>query len=402
MFRKPDFWLVFAAFLLPSASHLLTVYALTFYLLEHYADLPHLVSTAELMNTLPVLAGFLFIGLAADRFHRKHLALAALACRFVFAAALMFSITSGWFALIFTLLFSRMLFHKLFAATEMAILQGLLQPHEFEKAASLKQLMNGLLALCGSLIALFIYRRFGITGVLTVDAVMTTCSIILMLGAKIPVAAALPNGPLLRPSWKTVLLDVRQGLGYVWSKRVLRSFLFAFMVFGLMNAILAALPHYSLRYRLTSEIETYQQYIVLFTSLLGLSFIIGSLSAAWWRRFIHRELIIRYGMLAVSLLLTLLGLMPTPAMFFIAVFMIGYIIVMINIVIGGWIPQVVEPAYMGRTSSLLDPASVLTKSAGLLLCSLLFPHSITLTGLYLLFGVLLLAGTAFIWRLQRD
>src|SRR5690606_169265 len=146
------FWLVFISFVLPSASLVLTIYALSFFLLEYFADSPELISYAELLNTLPVLVGFLFIGLAVDRFHRKQLALISLLLRLLFSALALTCLYYDLLAVTFAMLFARMLFHKLFVTMEMAIIQGLLQEHEYVQAASLKQLINGALALTGSFI----------------------------------------------------------------------------------------------------------------------------------------------------------------------------------------------------------------------------------------------------------
>src|SRR5690606_22136215 len=144
-------------------------------------------------------------------------------------------------AVTFAMLFARMLFHKLFVTMEMAIIQGLLQEHEYVQAASLKQLINGALALTGSFIALFIYREFGMIGIMLIDCFFTLLSVILISRANIPIAVCLPNGQhkqlYLRQSFHTFWIEIKQGFRYVWSSWTFRSILFLYMVFGILNAI---------------------------------------------------------------------------------------------------------------------------------------------------------------------
>lgn len=401
--RNKSFWLVFAAFVLPTASLVLTVYALSFFLLEHFASKPQYVSLAELMGTLPIIAGFIFIGLATDRLHRKHLALAALVFRFLFAVSLLITIYNGWMSLVFAMLFCRMFFHKLFVTMEMAIIQGLLSSEEYVKAVSIRQLINGILAISGSFAALFLYQNYGVTGIIAIDCIFTLIAFGLMYKANIPETVSLPSGRMksLKQSFRSILSDIIQGFVYVWTKPNLRSFLIAFMFFGIINAILATLPLYSIRFVLTSDVETYKQYAVIFSFLLGLSFILGSLSSPLWRKFLSPKRTILLSMMVVSVLLTLLGLIQLPWLFFLSLFIVGFFIVMINIVIGSWLPQIVDPAFMGRTYSLLDPAALSTKSLGLIVCSWVFPQTLSLTVLYFLFGAVLLIGVLSIWRLLK-
>lgn len=403
LIRNKSFWIVFAAFVLPSASHVLTVYALSFFLLEYYANHPEYVSFAELMSTLPVIAGFLLIGLATDRLHRKHLGLAALAFRLLFAASLLISLSNGWIALVFVMLFCRMFFHKLFTTMEMAIIQGLLPSDDYVKVASLKQLVNGILAVSGSFIALFVYRNYGIEGILLIDCAFTIFAFLLMYWARIPDSVSLPNGrsKSLRQSWHSLLGDIKDGFVYVWSQQLLRSFLLAFMFFGVINALLATLPLYSIRFELTQDTDTYLNYATLYSFLLGLSFVLGSLSSSLWVRRISPKQMIRVAMLIVSVLLTLLGFMQYPWLFFCTIFVVGFFIVMINIQVGGWLPKIVEPTFMGRTYALLDPSALSTKSLGLIFCSWVFPQIVPLFALYLIFGIVLLLGTFIVWRLLK-
>lgn len=403
MIRQPNFWIVFIAFILTNASNILTIYALSFFLLEQYVDNPELLSTAELMNTLPIIVGFLLIGIFTDRFHRKHLALVSLGFRLLLAVSLTLFISSGWLTLVFALLFLRTFFHKLFSTMEMAIIQGLLESHEYVKVASMKQLVNGVLAMTGSFVALYLYRSCGIVGVMAVDACFTAGSLLLMWLAKIPLSATLPNG---RPQHsvgliRSLLASVREGFAYAWSKRILRSFLVVFMVFGVVNAILATLPLYSIRYTLTSDVETYQQYMVMFSFLLGLSFVIGSVSSPLWARRLEARRTIGASALVISILITLLGFISVPWLFFVNVFLLGLVIVIANIVIGGHIPQIVSPSFMGRIYSLLDPAALATKSVGLVSIGYLYPQLVSLDIVYLVMGALLLIGVAMIWRLLR-
>lgn len=403
--RNSSFWLVFASFVLPSASLILTIYALSFYLLEYYVDRPELIPLAELMNTLPILLGFLFIGLAVDRFHRKRLALISLMLRFLFAACTLISLYYEWLGVALAMLFGRLLFHKLFTTMEMAIIQGIIQEQQYLQVASLKQLINGTLAITGSFIALYIYREFGMIGIMVIDCLFTVIAAILISRARIPIAVCLPNGdrPQLsfRQSLGTIWLDCKHGFRYVWSAPTFRSFLFAFMLFGLVNAILATLPLYSMRFVLTDDVITYQRYTVTFSFLLGLSFMLGSLFFSFLGKTLDARKTVKINLTLLTLLLPALGFIANPVLFYIIVFIIGTIIVVINVTIGAWIPKVVHPAYMGRTYALLDPSSLLTKSLGLLACGWLYPTLVSLHAMYLIFGLALLVGTAIIWRLMR-
>lgn len=351
LIRNTGFWLVFAAFILPSASHVLTIYALSFYLLEHYAGNPGYVSTAELMNTLPIIAGFLLIGTAVDRFHRKRLALVALLLRFGFAAGILICLGYGFIETAFALLFCRMLFHKLFVTMEMAIIQGLLEAHQFVKVASLKQIVNGTFAITGSFAALFIYRKYGITGIMALDCLLTLAAFLLMHRVKLTDSACMPNGTQhsLGRSLRSMWIDTKHGFNYVWSTPMLRSFLFTFVVYGVINAILATLPLYSMRYVLTEDTKAYQHYTVLFSFLLGISFVLGGTISTLLKRLPNTKQTVKISLLLLSILLPLMGQIHSPLPFFAITFVVGLLVVMNNITIGGWLPQIVSPAFMGRT-----------------------------------------------------
>ena len=400
--RASAFWYVFAAFILPTASHLLTVYALSLFLLEHYPDRPAYVSTTELMGTLPVLAGFLVIGLAVDRFHRKYLALLSLILRIFLVCGLIFAISQQWFVALFALLFVRMFFFKLFATMEMSILQGLLAAHEYMKASVLKQFATGVLALTGSFVALYIYRSYGIHGVFVIDGIFSLIAVFLLAKADVPESASLPNGregdgrPLL-----SVLADVKAGLVYVWNSLTLRSILLAFMTFGLLNAMLAVLPIFSIRFELTADVATYQNYATWMSFMLGTSFVLGSLTSTWWHKRLRLFILIPGGLGVIALLLTLLGVVRMPVLFFAIIFVIGFVIVMINVMVGGTLPRIVTPAYMGRTYALLDPASLATKSVALMAIGYLFPNVFSLLTLYIVSGCLLLLNMFIVAILLR-
>jgi len=400
--RNSSFWLVFTSFVLPSASLVLTIYALSFFLLEYFADSPELISYAELLNTLPVLLGFLFIGLAVDRFHRKHLAVVSLLLRLLFSALAMLFLYYDFIVATFAMLFARMFFHKLFATMEMAIIQGLLQEHEYVQAASLKQLINGILALSGSFIALFIYRKFGMTGIMAIDCLFTLLATLFISRARIPLAACLPNGRhqhhRLRQSLVTFWTETKLGIRYVWSSWTFRSILFIYMVFGIANAFIATLPLYSLRFVLADGVETYQQYAATFSFMLGLAFALGSLGYSLIGKALHPGKTVKTTLILLPMLFLTLGFIHHAMLFFTIVFIIGLTIVILNVTIGAWLPKIVAPAYMGRTYALLDPASLSMKSMALLLCGWLYPKLLTLPMMYVLFSLLIAIGAAIVWR----
>lgn len=400
--RNSSFWLVFASFVLPSASMVLTIYALSFYFLDVYSERPGLIPLSELMHALPILAGFLLIGLAVDRFHRKHLATISLILRLLFAVMTIVSLQFDWLGAAFGMLFARMLFHKLFSTMEMALIQGLLQEQHYSQFASMKQIIAGLLAIGGSFVALAIYREYGIVGIMLVDCVFNIIAVFFIRRATIPLAVSLPNGVLqyrsARQSLHALWLDVRRGMQYIWRAPSSRSILFAFLWFGCINAILATMPLYTIRFTLTDQGEDYQQAVVTFSFLLGLSFVVGGLIFSAIGKALRPGLTIKIGMLVLTVLLPSLGYITNQVLFFLAVSLIGLMIVTINAAIGTWIPKAVDPAYMGRTYALLEPASVLTKSLGLAAIGWLYPGAVTLSALYLLSGFILLCGMAIIWR----
>ncbi|MDT2305878.1 MFS transporter [Paenibacillus larvae] len=131
LFRNANFVRLFIATMASQLGTMVGNMAFAFYLLNRFSSQPSYATIAELMYTLPTLFVFLIVGMAADRFHRKHIAEYSDWIRAGLTIILMLSIAKDWVVFSFLILFLRSAVAKFFGPAEAAMIQGILTPEQY-------------------------------------------------------------------------------------------------------------------------------------------------------------------------------------------------------------------------------------------------------------------------------
>jgi len=395
LFRNPTFVkLFFAAF----ASQLGTVVgnmAFAFYLLDHYSSRPDLASLAELMYALPTLAVFWLVGVLADRLDRKRIAVNSDWIRVGLSVLLLLVVHQDWLVAAFAILFARSAIAKFFGPAEMGLLQGSLMTEQYVHAAGLNQVLMGVFMLFGISLGATAYHFVGIEGAIIIDGISFLLSGMLISWCRFPQEVSLPNGKtrLRNLRLPLILSDFRQGLQYIFKHKLLLNLVSGFLVFGIVNGVFAVLPIFTMKYKLSPD--RYEFHASLITIFLGIGFLIGSVIGPLIIKRFSKTKVLIAGLLLSSIPIIVLGSIGNIWIYFPIVLIAGIILAPVNIVLGGWLPELVEPQHMGRINAWIEPIMMLGYSCALGMISIAFPAWISISWLYYLLGLCTIAASIY-------
>ncbi|MGG3564368.1 MFS transporter [Neobacillus rhizosphaerae] len=364
--------------------------AFAFYLLDHFSKQPFYATIAELMYSLPILLVFFLVGVAADRFDRKKIAVNSDWIRAILTGFLLVSIYFNILWLVFVILFIRSAVSKFFAPAEMSILQGVLNKEQYMQASGLNQTVLGLFMLFGMGMGAISYHYIGLMGTVIIDGVSFIISGILISTCSIPLEARLPNGKthLKEINLTTVLTDFKEGLKYILHFRLLKSIVSGFLVFGLINGAFAVLPLFTMKYKL--EPDQFTQYASLFSVFLGIGFVLGSGIGSPLIKLLKVHRVIIGGVILSGVFTLIMGAVENVWLYLSIVFIMGVIIAPVNVALSGWMTELVDPKFMGRVSGWVDPLMMLAHSVSLGIIAVIFPTFVKVDTIYWAVGILLM------------
>ncbi|MFY4776943.1 MFS transporter [Metabacillus sp. RGM 3146] len=392
IFKNGIFTRLFLASLASQLGTTIGNMAFAFYLLDRFAHQPNLAAAAELMYALPTLFVFLFTGVLADRVNRQKIAIWSDWIRAGLTVLLLIAVFYNSLFVIFLILFLRAGVSKFFAPAEMAILQGVLQKEEYQKAAGLNQMLFSVFMIFGMGMGALAYQTIGIQGAVVIDGISFVISALLIQWCRISQEVNLPNGPAkmkdLYPA--ASLRDFREGLLYVGQNKLLLSIIIGFFFFGFINGALAIIPLYSMKFKL--EPEHYQWYASLFSIFVGIGFIIGSSIGTMIANKVKPYVTIIFGLFVTGLLIGSMGYISNTWIYFLFTVLTGAFLAPLNVAFAGWLPSIVDPKLMGRVNGLIEPVMMLAQSAALGVIAAISPTILpSPDGIYLLIGIVLLA-----------
>ncbi|CDN44370.1 MFS transporter [Paenibacillus sp. P22] len=403
LIRNGVFMRLFLATVCSQLASTIGAMAFAFYMLDRFSSQPAYASIAEMLYSAPTVFVFLFIGVLADRFDRKKIAENTGWIRTGLSLCMLGALAAGvWLPVIFLILFVRAGVTKFYAPAETAMIQGILKEDQYVKASGLNQSVFGVFMLFGTGIGAFVYHTVGIMGAVIIDTVGFLLTALLIRSLKLPVEVTLPNGkqPLSSLNMRSVWGDFSVGFRYIFSRKLLIALISGFALFGLINGSFAILPMLTMKYHLAPD--NYQLYASLFSVFLGIGFLAGSaLGSMLIDKFKMHQVLIAC-VLVSGLIALVLGFVASPWIYLILILVMGIILAPLNIVIGGWLPKLVEPSKMGRVSAWIDPIMMAGQTLMLGLIAWLYPSRFTLLGLYLFIAVLLLLTfVIYIFTLPR-
>jgi DHA3 family macrolide efflux protein-like MFS transporter len=397
IFRNKNYARLFLANFTSQMGSFIGLTAFMYYILDRFSDKPLYVSVTEMMYSLPMLAVFWLIGVLSDRFDRKKI---ASNCDFISAflsILLIFAVLTEKILLIFLILFIRSAILKFFQPAQQSLIQGILTKDEYTVAAGLNQMVNSMFMLFGSAIGIFVYWHLGLVGAIIIDTLSFIISGVLIRFCSINKEVCLPNG---LSHWrelnlKMVFSDIKSGYLYIIKNRLLFSLVIGFIMFGIVNGGLAVMPAFMMKYKLAPE--TYEQLMVWVGVVYGTGILLGSFVASLVApKFKLYELIIS-GIMVTGIFLGLTGLSTNVYLYFSLNFVAAFALPFINIGIGGWMPQIIDPKMMGRVQGVVSPVNMLSQSLTLGIIALTFPRLISIEGLFIIIGGILAIVGIFYW-----
>ena len=395
LFNNPLFVRLFAANFASQLGTVVGNMAFAFYLLDRFGSRPYYTTLAELMYALPTLVVFLFVGVLADRLDRKRIAANSDWIRAGLTALLLVTLHYGWIAAAFALLFLRSAVSKFFSPAEAGLLQGSMDKEQYTQAAGLNQTVMGLFMMFGMGLGSLAYQHLGIEGAVIIDGVSFLVSGALIASCRFVPEVRLPNGKTSLRSlrFRQVTADFAEGYRYIRRSKLLLALLTGFLLFGFINGVFSVLPIFTMKYKLSPE--HYQQYSALITIFLGIGFLVGSAVGSLLIRKLTRAGVLVGGLLLSGMLTIVLGMMSEMWVYLPLVLLMGTIMAPVNVVIGGWIPELVDPSSMGRVNAWNDPLLMLGQSLSLAIVAIVFPNLVGVNALYAVVGMMILTISVF-------
>lgn len=395
LFRNPAFNKLFSAALASQLGSVIGNMAFAYYMVDRFASRPSLASTAELMYSLPTLVVFWIVGVIADRFDRKLIAAYSDWIRALLTLLLLVCVHYDSLFLCFTVLFLRSAISRFFGPAEMGLMQGSIIQEQYVQAAGLNQIVNALFMLFGLSLGAAAYHWLGIKGAIMIDGISFILSGILISWGRYPEAARHPNGKnhVRHINASLIWKDFGQGIQYIYRNKLLLNLIHGFLFFGIVNGVFAVLPIFVMKYKLSPD--HYLMYSSLIMICLGIGFLIGSMIAPILiKRFTKTNVMITAIFLA-SLLTFIIGSLSSINGYLGLILLIGIVLAPANIVLGGWMPELVLPQFMGKVNALTDPVMMAGHSLALGFISLAFPAWISITWLHYILGICMLGVSIY-------
>lgn len=395
IFRNTNYRRLFLATVTSQMGRTIGMSAFAFFLLDKFAAQPVYTTITQMMYSLPTLFVFWIVGVMADRMDRQKIAANSDWISATLSLMFLGAVTLEWMPLIFTLLFLRSAISNFFYPAEGAIIQGILQKDEYTTAAGLNQMVMSIFNLFGMALGLIFYRYVGLQGAILVDVIAFLISGWLIRTCSIKEAVRLPNG---KTKWKElnfsrVFNDFRDGIVYIVKNRLLFALIVGFFIFGIVNGGFSVMNMYMMRYKL--DPIGYEEALVVLSIVFGVGMMVGSIAATVIAKKVKLYKMIIGGVMFSGVMVVLGGMAPTKWMFYLCALGIALMLGPINVAIGGWMPQIVDPKLMGRVQGWINPLMMLAQSVTLAVIAVTYPKWVTVDMLFYGVGACLLLVSFF-------
>ncbi|EJS62919.1 MFS transporter [Bacillus wiedmannii] len=403
IFKNSVYRRMFIANLFSTLGSFVATTALMFHLLKEFPKNPAYATTAEMMLSIPVLFVFFLVGIVADKLDRKKVCFYSDMFAAICGILLLISTYYNFLYYMFFSLFLISMFQRFFAPSFQSLLQGVLDKEDYSVLAGINQMIQSLFSIFGTGISIFIYWYFGISGAIVINIICFLCSGLLINSLSISEEVRLPNGShkIKDLSIKKILIEFLSGLEYTFKNRILSQLVLGFVLFGLLNGILAVLPIYTLKYKLIPN--GYEEVSILLGSVMGIGLLLGSFCSSFFvKRFNAKVIIVSCSMLT-GFCFGICSLANNLFVFMLFIFLSAFFVPFINVAIVGLVFNIVDSKFMGRVQSIISPIALLFQTLSLSFIAVVYPRWISLEFLYLtLFGLMFCAGILYLFFLPNN
>lgn len=338
----------------------MTSYGIAVYLFIETGDVTPLGGVAFFAMAARVVATG-FSGMWADRYDRRLVMVAADIGQGLTTIILLgaFWTDNLGLVLVFAMSFLSGMFGALQGPALMAATTMLVPDDKRDLANSLQQLSGGISQVTSLILAGVVYGLVGLDGVIVVDLVTFVVAIAVIFSVRIPAPP-----PSTTPDDDEPLLR-RFSLGFRWMYRHRPIFMLAVAAmlvnFFVTMSMLLVTP-----YLLTiTDNDATVTGIVQGIGAAGT--IIGALSVPLWSRLGSRMTVVSVALVAEGIFLALLGIVSTPAMFAVAMFVFVFLIPVVNTFVISMMQQKVPADIQGRVFAALIQMAMLIQPIALLM-----------------------------------
>lgn len=389
LFQNKTYRNLFLANFLSHLGTIIGITAFTLYLLDRFSSKPAYATFTELMYSLPTLFVFFLVGVFADKLDRQKI---AYYCDLICAGLsilLLVAIMTDWMPFVFSVLFLRSAIQKFFFPSEHSMVQGILKKEDYATAAGLNQMVMSLFMLFGSGLGVVLYWSIGLYGSIIVDTLTFIISAFLIRRLSINESVRLPNGKhtLKDINFSFVYQSFKEGLIYILKDKLLVTLIFGFFLFGVVNGGFSIMPIFMLKYKLAPN--NYEELSAVMGIVFGSGALIGGFVASIITQKMKLYQMTILGLLLSGTLTFLSAFAPNIWVLSIFYFLIAFVLPLVNIGIGGWMPSIVDPKMMGRVQGWITPLTMLAQSVTLGFIAYSFPSILKIEALYCIVGLAL-------------
>jgi predicted MFS family arabinose efflux permease len=339
-----------------------------------------LISVAEFA---PIFIFSFIGGTFADRWRPKRTMVWCDLLSAVSIIGVLFAMTYGsWKAVFFATLVSSVL-SQFSQPAGMKLFKAHVPEHLVQTGMSMYQTLFAVFMIFGPVVGTFVYQSYGIEtaiGAMGIAFVLSAASL-----------AFLPRDRKDEAGKTKSHLkeDIKAGFRYVGSSVVLSKLGGGFVAAGLGLGLIQPMGIFLLTERL-GRAETDLQWFLLVN---GVAMIIGGMLAMSFSAKVSPAKLLAFGMVVDSLSMIAMGFSTNYGITLGLQFLSGFVLPCIQIGINTMILQNTEEAFIGRVNGILNPLFMGSMVVTMMLSGVL-KNAITLVPLYVIAGVLFLAGVA--------
>jgi len=321
------------------------------------------LATATMFGMIPVIIVQPFAGAIVDRLNRKRviiladglIALATLALGILFYLDL----ASVW--AIYGLLLVRSVGDAFHYPAEQASVALMVPDDQLARLAGLNQAARGIINIVAAPLGALVLAYMDVAGAMLIDVITAAIAIVIVAATAIPRQEKLAKND---KSWfGTVLRDMKDGFDYLVQWKAMMILIGVALIFKVALSPAFSLIPLLVYEHLSGNAAQYS----LAEVMAGVGIILGGLVLGVWGGFKKQIYTIFLGGLGVGVGIFLMGLLPKGALAWIMplMFLVGFMIPIVDGPIGALMQSKVDNAYQGRVMTLLGSIINLSGPVGL-------------------------------------
>ncbi len=322
-----------------------------------------ILATATMFGMIPVIIVQPFAGAIVDRLNRKRVIILAdgLIAFATLALGILFYLDMASVWAIYGLLLVRSVGDAFHYPAEQASVALMVPDNQLARLAGLNQAARGIINIVAAPLGALVLAYMDVAGAMLIDVVTAAIAIVIVAATAIPRQEKLAkNG---KGWFGTVLKDMKDGFDYLVQWKAMMILIGVALIFKVALSPAFSLIPLLVYEHLSGNAAQYS----LAEVMAGVGIILGGLVLGVWGGFKKQIYTIFLGGLGVGVGIFLMGLLPKGALAWIMplMFLVGFMIPIVDGPIGALMQSKVDNAYQGRVMTLLGSIINLSGPVGL-------------------------------------